>query len=362
MRLHIVLPMLCLVPALCLSQQLAIAPVPADPHELVGGVVKVLDETDERATVLGLVERARQNSDLHAPSGHPFDLKVSFEASGDLAQTGRGQMEEIWLDTWKWRWTASLGSYAQTRVMNGRLYDENPSFMPLRLQMVRGAIFWPIHTGPNELLRMSPGTWNGSPVMCVLSSQPRFQAEKFAGRAWEESEFCIDTKSGLLETYSPAPGLYVVYDYQTAVRFHASLLPRTITFYESGNAVLTIHLDGISDAAQVDPGVLSPTAKMQAQAAGPVIAGGFHWLVPGGVSPVPLNGVIQPVIVHCLVNPQGKVEEAEALQTSDGALSATALSVVKNGSYEPQQRGRALQREVFIDVRFVPAAAGQAGH
>jgi hypothetical protein len=359
MRLRL-LPFVLFAVTCALSQQLPIAPVPSDPHELVTGVVKVLDETDQRATVLGLIERARQNSDLHAPSGHPFDLKVSFDASGDVAQTGRGQMEEIWLETWKWRWTASLGSYTQTRLMNGRMYDENPTFLPLRLQMVRGAIFWPIHSGPNELLRIAPGTWNGSPVMCVLSSAPRWEAAKSNGRSWEESEFCIDTKSGLLQTYSVAPGLYAVYDYSNAPRFHSSLLPRTITFFEAGNVVLTIHLDRIADADQVDSKLFEPTPKMASQGTGPIIAGGFHWLAPGGASPS-VSGIIQPVIIHALLNQKGTVEEAEALQTTNPALTATALSIVKNGNYPPQQGGRALQREAFIDVRFTPPLPQQGG-
>ena len=284
MRL-LLLPLFFALTTASFSQQLPIAPVPSDLHELVTGVVKVLDETDQRATVLGLVERARQNSDLHAPSGHPFDLKVSFDASGDLPQTGHGKMEEIWLEVWKWRWTGNLGSYTQKRIMNGRLYDDNPSVMPLRLQMVRGAIFWPIHMGANELLRISPGTWNGSPVMCVLISQPRYQAAQFGGRSWEESEFCIDTKSGLLQTYSPAPGLYAVYDYENPVRFHTSVLPRTITFYGSGSSVLTIHLDSITDATHVDPKLLQPTAKMQSQAAGPLPLVGARWSISGRDQP-----------------------------------------------------------------------------
>lgn len=359
MRLRILL--FVLLGTFCWSQQIPIAPVPADPHELATGVIKILDQTDQRATVLGLIERARQNSDLHAPAGHPFDLKVSFEAAGNLAQTGPGQMEEIWLQPYQWRWTAKLGSYIQTRLMSGRMYDDNPTFLPLRLQMVRGTIFWPIHMGPNELLRIASGTWNGSAVMCVLNSNPRFEASKVAGRSWEESEFCIDTKSGLLQTYSVAPGIYAVYDYQNAMRFHASLLPRTISIFESGAVVLTVHLDSITDAAQADPTLFTPTPKMESQGTGPVIAGQLHFLAPGGVAPVSTGGMIQPVIVHALLDSEGKVQEAEALQTSDPTLASTALALVKNSTYAPQQEGRPLQREAFIDVRFTPPQPAQAG-
>lgn len=350
-----------LLSALSFSQQLPIAPVPSDPHELVSGTIKVLDETDQRATVLGLIERARQNNDLHAPAGHAFDLKVSFEAAGDVARTGKGQMEEIWLEPAKWRWTATFGSYTQTRLMNGAMYDENPSFLPLRLQMVRGTIFWPIHLGPNELLRIAPGTWNGSPVMCVLGSAPWFQASKASGRSWEESEFCIDTKSGLLQTYSIAPGLYAVYDYSTPVRFHTSVFPGTITMYESGKAVLTVYVDSLTDPDQPDPALFKPSQKMLSQATGPIVASGYRFIKAGGASPVAISA-IQPVVVHALLNRKGEVEEAEALQTSDATLSSAAVGIVKNAHFAPQQQqGRDLQREAFIDVRFVPKQFAQPG-
>lgn len=363
MRIRALVP-LVFAATLCWSQkqpiQLQIAPVPSDPHELVSGTIKVLDETDQRATVLGLIERARQNSDLHAPAGHPFDLKISFEAAGDVAQTGPGQMEEIWLEPFKWRWTSTFGSYTDTRLMVGRMYDENPTFLPLRLQMARSTIFWPIHTMPNDLLRIAPGTWNGSPVMCVLSSMPRWEAAKSAGRSWEESEFCIDTKSGLLQTYSVAPGMYAVYDYTNPVQFHASTFPRTITIYASGAVVLKIRVDSLTDPGQVDPAVFQPTPKMASQGTGPIIAGQFHFIVPGGASST-LSTEIQPVIVHALLDPEGKVEEAEALQTTNSTLASAAVAKVKNSTYMPQQQGRALQREAFIDVRFVPPQAAQPG-
>ncbi len=361
MRLSLPLSLLLLLSSAGFAQNM-VAPVPSGPYELAAGPIKVLDETDQRASILGLIERARQNSDLHAPGGPPFVLKVSFEASGNVSQTGSGQMEETWLKPALWRWTGNLGSYSQTRMMDEkRMYDENPSLLPLRLQMVRGTIFWPIHMQSNELMRIAAGTWKGSPVMCILGSFPRSNAAAIAGRSWEESEFCIDTKSGLLQTYSVAPGIYAVYDYRDAVHFHTSTLPKTISMYEAGSAVLTIHLDSITDAGQADPKLFTPTAKMASQGTGPVIAGPYRFAVMGGPSPVPMTGAIQPVIVHALLNTSGKVEEAEALQTSDPALSSAAVAFVKNSNYPAQEQGRALQREAFINVRFMPPATPPQG-
>src|SRR5205085_6534712 len=67
------------------------------------------------------------------------------------------------------------------------------------------------------------------------------------------------------------------------------------------------------------------------------------------------NGVVQPIIIHAALDMSGKVLEAEALQSSDAALSEAALRLVKNTNYGPARSPKLVQRDVFINVQFVPA-------
>ena len=346
----------CLLASLlCSAQNIPVAPVPSGPYELVTGPVKLLEETDQRASVLGLIERARQNSDLHAPGGHPYELKVTFDASGSVPYTGSGSIEELWYAPGKWAWKGQLGSYKQARInLQGRMFDEVSSPMPLRMQMVRGTIFWPIIMMPGAALRIAAGTWKGAPVMCVLGSHMLGDDGHRPGRRWEETEFCISTKSGLLQTYSVAPGIYAVYDYNNAIKFHASTLPRNITIYEGNATVLQIRLDSVIDAAPFDAKLFTPTPQMVSSAA-PRISGTYRFPMSGGPAPVNTHGLIQPVIVHASVNSEGKAEEVEALQDNDSALSAAAVALVKNSLRLPRpEMGRPRQGEVFVNVRFTP--------
>jgi hypothetical protein len=348
---------LALIASLSFAQNIPVAPVPTSPYELVTGPVKLLDETDQRASVLGLIERARQNSDLHAPGGHAYLLKASFEAAGNVPYTGSGQLEELWYAPGQWRWTTNFGSYVQTRInLQGRIFDEIDAPMPLRVHMVRGTIVWPIIMRPGAVLRISAGTWKGAPVMCVLGSRSLGDDAALPGRRWEETEFSIDPKTGLLQTYSIAPGIYAVYDYSDAIHFHASTLPRTISIYEGTTAVLNIRLDSLTDAGTLDPRLFTPTPAMKSRGHGSMIAGTVRFPLSGGVSPVPTN-VIQPVIVHVSVTGEGKAEEVESLQTSDPTLSAAAIAAVKNAHFSDPEGGRGGQREVFVNVRFTPPTA-----
>jgi hypothetical protein len=68
-----------------------------------------------------------------------------------------------------------------------------------------------------------------------------------------------------------------------------------------------------------------------------------------------VSGVVQPVIIHAALDVSGRVLEAEALQTSDSALSDAALQLVKNTNYGPMRNRKLVQRDVFVNVQFVSA-------
>lgn len=344
----------------CVSQDAPkVAPLPNDPLELATGPVLVPDTPEKRVAVLDLLERARQNSAMHAPGMAPFDIKVSFNSIGkDSHNTGYGEVEETWLNGQTWRWTARLGDYSQLRVFyQGAAYDEKPKgHIPLRIQMARNAVFWPIVGGfAGSVLRMATAKWEGTDVACILISRGMSDAVSEPGRRWEENEYCIDPKTGLLRVMSEAPGIYSVYDYDGGVQFHGRVLPRRTTIVEAGTTVLQITLDSLEDPNH-DPNQFIPTKKMISHGPGAIMVGPFRFpeiaRAPAGYS-----GMILPVIVHAILDQKGKVLDAEVVQAADPALATTALDIVWRSSYLPaQDRDRPLQREAFINVRFTPSS------
>src|SRR5579864_7019252 len=226
-----------------------VAPLPYDPLELVTGPTVVPDTPEQRALLLNLLERARQNSTMHMPGTAPFTLKVSFNSNGgDSRSQGYGELEETWLNGQTWRWSARLGDYSQLRIFyEGNVYDDKPrGHMPLRLQMVRNAVFWlVVGNFGYSLIRMATAKWEGTELACLLVSGMGNEATSSPGRRWEENEFCIDPKTGLLRLHSEAPGIYSIYDYNGGIQFHGRLLPRQTTIVEGGTSVLQIHLDNL---------------------------------------------------------------------------------------------------------------------
>jgi hypothetical protein len=336
----------CLLFTSALLASDAVAPVPTDPHELVTGGAVVAETPSARAAILGLFERAKQNSDLHMPGTAPFFLRASFNTPA-----GPGELTETWLSARSWRWTANLGDYSQIRLgSNGRLLDAQPvpiSVIPMRVQSLRSAIFWPVGQVSNVVLRTANVEWNGRPVTCILNSRSIDPA--VGARQWVEQEYCIDNASGLLQIHSPAPGSFIVYRYAKNLQFHGRVVPDHITAYIAGAAVIDAQVD-ISDAGAVDSSELAPTKQMLQS--GPVVV-----LNTGQRFPVPAPGpagstMILPVMVHVAIGMNGKVTEAEVAAAADPELAQSGLALVRNMTLEPSQ----IQRETYINVRFMPAA------
>ena len=330
------------------------APVPPDSLELVTGATQVPDTPEERSAVLTLLERARQNSDLHAAGSAAFDLRVTFNASGNVLATGAGEMEETWFSPANWRWTGHLGGFSLDRIFyGGRLFDDKVAdFIPIRVQMLRGAIFWPINfQQAHTLIRTAAAKWKGKDLTCVLISGDMAEATPTPGRRWIEREFCIETKTGLIQIISDAPGIYVVYDYTNALHFHGRVLPSQFTIFEGGNTVLESHLESIADAISGSEAV-TPSEQMKTHGPGPLLGGTIRF--PRTVPVAPGAATVQPVIIHAILDRRGKVGDAEVVDGSGAALGQSALDIVKRSVFpEAEEAWAGHQMEAFINVRFV---------
>jgi len=354
------------VRAFCVSLPLAVAaggqsashlpPVPADTYELVSGPVQVINTPESRSTIFSLMERARQSAILRTPGSPPFALRISFHSSGSSSSTASGEMEETWISADKWRWFARLGDYTLLRISaEARLFDEiSPAPVPLRLQMARAQTYGPIPAAPRASIRAASAVWNGREVTCVMIGGTITEPTSAPGRRWTESEYCIDRQSGLLVIDSPAPGVYSVYDYNGALKFHAWTLPRQISVFEGNNAVLQIHFESIQDATDSDPGLFTPSEAMRSQEPGPLLAWGLRFPLYGGLAPAAYAGANPQVMVNAILDGDGKVLEAEALPNPDPDLSKTALDLVKQTNYGPAQARGRIQRQAYIRVYFGP--------
>jgi len=197
---------------LCLSTILIQAifaqtnPPPSDPHEMVTREPRTLAKPADRSAALDLLDRARQNLNLHDIST-PYALKLSFETNGAAEMEGEWTMDEISGGASLWRWMAMATAQSQDSVVirigaNGHVYGTNPSEpVPLRVQLVLSALHWPIMRNAGaSAIRAADVERDGKAMSCLLLSASI--PPNPAPRSWVEREYCIDRATGLLHMWS----------------------------------------------------------------------------------------------------------------------------------------------------------------
>jgi hypothetical protein len=305
-------------------------------------VIQVPATPTERAAALSLLERARQNSDMHIAGTPPFQLDVTFVAGGSVAHTGPGTLSETWFSGERWRWTASLADYSQVRVGRGQAgFDEKPvPAVPVRVQMMREAVFWPVRFAPGSTLRVSPAQRNGKPLTCLLLNGQADAASP--ARLWREQEYCVENTSGLLNIFSPAPGTYFAYEY-SGNTFHGRVVPARITASIDGLPILDAQIR-VTDARTSD----AQGPETAAYTPGITLTGGQKFLIAA-----PNNyaaSSIQTVIVHAALSPAGGVLEEEISTSADPRLNPAALEIVLHHAFP----AALTQRDVYVSVGFYP--------
>jgi len=319
-------------------------PLPYDALEVVTGEAQQIQDADRRAEAVSLLANARALSNVRA---HPYDLKTTFISSGSLPSDGSWTLEDISPSANIYRWSAQGPSYSATYLYVNKLLSSNQQSeaIPLRLTQVRDAIFYIYRLmGAYTPLREATGTLQGVELRCILISWPDRGQPLEGTRNWQESEYCVDPKTGLLATYSPVPGLYIHYDYTNAFHFHDKTIPGGFTISEGGRVVIEAKTESVTDPVspnnpKFDPSglrafgvgsVMQPAmwVRDSINAPAPRVNGMGQpgGMIVGPANPSPeANATMQLVVVHGVVSPEGQIAEAEILASTNASLNQRAI-------------------------------------
>jgi hypothetical protein len=322
-------------------------PVPADPHELVTGEVRV-PTAEERGPVVEILQRAMLNSRPPFAEMTPFRIDVSFTSSGEEG-AGQGQYSMTWLSPTLWRWDVTWNGARFIRAATPEGSFTDGAVIPMRVQMARDAVFTPMfNIGIGAQFRMAQANLNDKPVTCTLSSLAVIGTAKYAGRLWEEAEYCVDNTTGLLSSASLAPGVFAVYGYSRAQNFHGHALPDHYIMYVAGKQLLDATVQ-YTDLPNASASAITPSRAEAPAKSAPVLGPPERQLIalpaPAGIT------TVTPVMVHANVI-AGKVVNAEACAAANPSLVPEALRAV---AHTPLPANG--QEQVYFLVKFTPAAA-----
>ena len=329
--------------------------VPGDPLELVTGEAESVQTVEQRAAAVNLVKRALASSLIREHP--PYHLQTTLTVSGP-ASPETWTMEDMAPERGLYRWTVQGPSLSMVNVYTGGiLYSTEPSGgLPLRLVQIREAVLYhrePI--GAHTALRTAPGWLNGAELACVLLSQRAEAKPPDIGRRWEEAEYCVDPRTNLLMTWSPAPGVYVAYDYSTSLHLNGVTVAGAFRITQAGHTVVEGRTVNLPGAESLDPALFDPTGLNQ-------VGVGSIMQVTSRLSQfLPNTGprsALHVVIVHGVLEPNQRLSEAEVVASTSEVLNRTALdSAARVKRRSTEQSGATPQtREVFVTVQIaVPA-------
>ena len=338
-----------------MAQTVSEPTAPADPLELVAGDAQPVSDVSQRALVINLLINARRNSNVRA---YPYYLKTRFTAFGSSSSDGSWQLEDMAQSGLGYRWTAQGPSYSAINVYsNGVLYSNQPSTsVPLRLAQVRAAIFFvqPM-LGPRASLRTAAANLNGVELTCALVSHGELAKNTTGGRRWAEEEYCIDAHSGNLITHSPAPGLYVLYDYSKALHFHEKTIANNFTITQGGRIVIEAQTDSVADATE-NAAAFQPTG-LNTIGVGSIMTAPWQFRMRAPASTAVTNGSMQLVVVHGMQAPDGHLSEVELISSTNASLDSAALDYARSWQFgvrgEDVEAGATPQsHELILTLQF----------
>jgi hypothetical protein len=342
-------------------------PVPEDSLELVTGEAQPVEDGEQRAAELSMLEKARDLSNVRAQS---YDLNTIFTAFDSTGSSAEWVEEDISPARDIYRWSAEGPSFSGIFLSKDSLLSSNrpTNAIPLRLAQVRDAIFYEYtYVHDHASVRAASGTLNGVEMHCILIAHDVGTRILTGARNWDEFEYCIDPNTGLLATYSPAPGLYFRYDYSDARRFHDKIIPSEFTISEGGRIVVEARTLSVTDPVGADSALFSG-AGLTPLGAGPGNLGAVidHIMVPPQhLNPQTMNSplALQIVVVAGITGKDGHLAESEILTSTAPEMNQAALdSANKRAEMQcscgPGTAPGALapSREIIYVIRFFTSA------
>jgi len=339
-----------------------IAPVPENPLELASSGVRIVDAPEERDALIRLMDKARSYYTFKE-ARQAYHVKTSFTVTsgGRTGFDGDWLLDEIYSPRLGVRLTARTAGYVfdQLKTPTANYQDTPGGNFPLRLHEARGHLLGPLESIRNmrrDLIRTVDASLNGAPVTCLLLSDGRRSSEVSApGRLWQEREECLDPETGHLLLHSPAPGLYVLYDFSLPLKLESKELPGKMTVIENETTVIEERVESLEALPKADPIDFTPTTQMRSQRPASAMAGLEKMTIGPTRSP---SASIQSVVIFGLLTPDGKVAEAHPLQSSDPALIDAALRRVSQIRWQSTVAPGAdrEQHELFTVVHFAADA------
>jgi hypothetical protein len=157
-------------------------------------------------------------------------------------------------------------------------------------------------------------------------------------------------------TYSPIPGLYVLYDYSKGLQFHDRSIANKFTITQGGHTIIEADTESVGDA-QVDPSAVD-ISGLSAIGMGSMMTAPWRMRSFVPTPGVSNDGGGQIVVLHGVQSSNGHLSDVEVIASTNASLNSAALDYAaawKGGLMDRDVEPGATPQshEVFLTLQYV---------
>ena len=308
---------------------------------------------DVQKTAEGMMERARQLSDIRSPNAPGFRLNVTFSFIGKDLGTLQGTYTEVWMSNSQWRRETVVGNLRQVEiggpasrwlVDDGKDLPEPAAHIPALVEMF-----------PSRNVKFEfESSWiPNSAVQCFLT--------KAVGEKHQRHAFCFDNDHHVLARSDSPQSVgdrvadYAC-DYNQFAKFGDYWFPREMQCRVNGHRQI--------DAKVVD---LSPVSSLDSTLFRP--PGGALEVGVCPANPIPPKAVSTPdpslprgilerqvsVSIWMIVDINGKPQDLRVSRSGGKEFDRSALEAVRGRRFKPAIcNGQPISTHINVEIRFAP--------
>jgi TonB family protein len=289
---------------------------------------------DVQKTADGMLDRARQLSDIRSPNAPGFRLNATFSFIGRDLETSTGTYSEVWMSTSEWRRETTVGNIRRIEIGG-----------PTRRWLVDTSKDFPDEAARiSSLLQMFPPPSAATfefESFTAPDAATQCAVTKAAGEKHARHAFCFDTdKHVLVESVAPEAVGVRIADYSCSYsrfeKFGDYWFPREMVCFLDGHRKMELKVLELLSAPASDAALFTPPpgaveiGNCSQNAVPPKAITTPNPMFPLGTRDRPTS-----VVLWVVVDIQGKPQEVKVSRSGGKQLDESALSVIRGWRFKP---------------------------
>jgi len=315
------------------------------------------EDVQQRAD--GLIQHARELSDIRSPNAPAFRLRATFSFTGEDLETIQGTFTETWVSNAQWRRETKAMDLHRLEVggTNRRWLAEDSKELPMPAAGVPAIMdIFPSRFGKLGFESIRDRNPQDTGTECAITKP--FGADE------ERSAFCFDKRSGVLvERISPEPIGIRVADYACQYgafsRFGKYLFPRQIDCFLDGHRKLQANITELMLEPSPDAALFVPPAgsielgNCSGKAESPQPVSTPEPSFPRGYRDRSYRGRSTRVMLSLIVDKNGKTQGVKVLRSGGKAFDEEAVNNVHSWRFKAATcDGETVATQMSIEIKF----------